>query len=185
VGALLGFADTEAVMQQGQFFDEDQRKIQADDIATLMYAMTGLDETVGGDDDYTIHMRYAGLTDQCDIVVSSSANINFGGCTIGGRFIDFLNFPTHIVITNAKFDYNPDAVDWFFNQSLRCEDLSLDWPHNQRLNHHACGDLVLKNGFTVGSKGIVGLKAGGDIRFEPGTSVGGILRIRPGTPVPP
>ena len=35
VAALLGFANTEAVMQQGQYSDEAQRELTHDDVATL------------------------------------------------------------------------------------------------------------------------------------------------------
>jgi hypothetical protein len=44
VGAMLGVPDTEAVMQQGAFADEDQRKLNHDDVASIKYAMTGWDE---------------------------------------------------------------------------------------------------------------------------------------------
>ena len=184
VGELLGSPDTEAVMQQGQFMDEDQRMMQADDVATLMYAMTGLDETIGTADDYTIDMQYVGLTDSCDIVVDSR-NTGFGSCSVGGTSIDFANFPNHLAISGATFNYNPNAVTWFYNQTLRCDDLRLNWSHNQMLKHHACGDLVLENGFTIGANGIVKLKAGGSVSFEPGVSIAGTLSVTPGVPVPP
>ena len=57
-GAALGYPDTEAVMQQGQWTDEDQRALQADDIATLRMGMTGLDRVAGSLDDYTFRLAY-------------------------------------------------------------------------------------------------------------------------------
>ena len=69
VTAALGFPDTEAVMQQGQFIDEDQRALNHDDVATLRLGMAGLDETAGTADDYTLTLTYAGMTTACDIVL--------------------------------------------------------------------------------------------------------------------
>ncbi|MCH7667480.1 MAG: hypothetical protein IH936_16325 [Acidobacteria bacterium] len=116
VGTLLGIPDTEAVMQQGQFFDEDQRALQADDVATLRFAMAGLDELTGTGDDYTINMVYAGMTTICDIRVESGP-VGLGECATGVAFTD----PTfadlnHLTITSAVFTYEPGRTDWFFNQ---------------------------------------------------------------------
>ncbi len=46
VGTLLGaVANTEAVMQQGTYIDEAQRTLGHDDVATLRYAMSGINES--------------------------------------------------------------------------------------------------------------------------------------------
>jgi len=44
VGTLLGVANTEAVMQQGTYSDEAQRTLGHDDVATLLYAASGINE---------------------------------------------------------------------------------------------------------------------------------------------
>lgn len=111
VGADLGFADTEAVMQQGQGSDEAQRTLNHDDVATLLYAMTGVDEIEGTSDDYTFELSYVGMSDTCDIVVRSSTSTSFARCTTTGFFIS----STHIRISSAVVEYNPNAVTWFFN----------------------------------------------------------------------
>ncbi len=49
-------------MQQGTFTDEDQRRLNHDDVATALYGMAGLDEIAGTPDDYTLGLSYAGLT---------------------------------------------------------------------------------------------------------------------------
>ena len=41
VGAALGVANTEAVMQSGLFADEARRTLNHDDVATLRFAMSG------------------------------------------------------------------------------------------------------------------------------------------------
>ncbi|MFV2004489.1 MAG: matrixin family metalloprotease, partial [Gammaproteobacteria bacterium] len=43
----LGLPKTEAVMQQGTYFDEAQRTLGHDDVATISYAASGLDEQAG------------------------------------------------------------------------------------------------------------------------------------------
>ena len=173
-GPLVGAPDTEAAMQQGQGSDEDQRNLQADDVATLMYGATGLDETVGGGDDYTLELVYAGLTTSCDIVAKSDTGTSFASCAFGGAFLppDF----EHVVITSGTFRYNPNAVTWYFNPVLACNDIVVDYPHNQLVAHSACGTVTAAAGFSVGSAGSVEL-TGANVVFENGTSVTGQLTV--------
>jgi hypothetical protein len=68
VASLLGVPNTEAVMQQGAFFDEAKRTLTHDDVATLRYAASGLNEVAGTSDDYTIELEYGGISSSnCDI----------------------------------------------------------------------------------------------------------------------
>ncbi len=170
VGPLLGFPDTEANMQQGQGSDEDQRALQSDDVATLMFGGTGLDETVGGSDDYTIKLVYAGMTASCDIVAKSDSGTSFASCAFGGIFLS----ATHIAITSGTFRYNPTAVTWYFNPVLACDDITLDYAHDATIAHRACGDITTTTGFEVGSTGTVTL-SGARVIFENGTAVTGTL----------
>ncbi len=112
VGVLLGVADTEAVMQQGTFADEAQRTLNHDDVATLRYAMSGLDELATGADDYSIRLVYQGITDtNCDISLEfDNTKTGFAQCTTGGSFIG----AGHVVITSANIYFN-DTASWFFN----------------------------------------------------------------------
>ena len=62
---------TEAVMQQGTWFDEDQRRLTADGVASILLAASGLDETAGTADDYVLNLVYGGISaaSSCDISV--------------------------------------------------------------------------------------------------------------------
>jgi len=176
VGALLGFADTEAVMQQGQFSDEDQRSLQADDVATYRMGMTGLDEIASTADDYTINMVYGGIkadTSSCDIVIQSSTS-GFGLCSIGATFLN----ATHLSITSAIFTYNSDLT-WFFNPVAVCTvgDDTLTFSnttHDDTRNHEACTSITYGPDYTIGANGDVTATAP-TIILGPGTTINGIF----------
>jgi hypothetical protein len=172
VGPLLGVADTEAAMQQGQGSDEDQRALQSDDVATLMLGGTGLDEIAGTADDYTIELVYAGLTTSCDIVATSSTSISFASCSVGGTFLS----STHVVVTSGTFRYNPTAVTWYFNPVLACDSLTLDYAHDATIAHTACGDITTTTGFEVGATGTVTLTAA-NVILDNGSTVTGDLTV--------
>ncbi len=155
VGTLLGFADTEAVMQQGQGFDEDQRALQADDVATLRFAMTGLDETAGTADDYTINMVYVGMTTACDIVVKSETT-GFGVCRIGGQFTDpTLANTNHLTISSAEFAYN-STFTWYFNDKLigctaAFNDRAVSGMDTGTVAYTACNSITFTNYMSTGT----------------------------------
>ena len=110
VSTLFGASNTEAVMQQGAFTDEDQRRLNHDDVATLRYAMSGLDENAGTGDDYTLVLTSAGQTSACDIVIRFDSVSSFASCSVGGSFLN----GTHARITSASISVNT-AYNWFFN----------------------------------------------------------------------
>jgi cysteine-rich repeat protein len=120
VGAALGVPNTEAVMQQLTFFDEAQRSLTRDDIATLRYAMSGIDEIAGTSDDYTLSLSYAGLSSSCDIVVDfDDVQTEFAVCITGGAFIADPppGPPTatdHVEITSAEIFFN-NGFNWYFD----------------------------------------------------------------------
>jgi len=113
VGALLGVANTESVMQQGTLSDEAQRTLNHDDVATLRFAMSGIDEIAGTADDYSINLIYSGQVPPggADIVVdfdssrTGFATTSFSSNTISGN---------HHRITLAQIFFS-DEVNWFFN----------------------------------------------------------------------
>jgi len=181
VGPLLGVLNAEAVMQQGQGGDEDQRGLQSDDVSTLMFGGTGIDETAGTADDYTLKLAYVGMTNSCDIVARSDTGTSFASRSFGGTFIspDF----THIAITSGTFRYNPTAVTWFFNPVLACDDIILDYEHNATIAHTACVNITITTGFELGPTGNVSL-SGASVTMEEGTTVsaGGTLTITADTP---
>jgi len=112
VGSALGFANSEAVMQQGAFFDEDQRQLGVDDVATLGLGMAGIDRTAGNSDDYIPVLEYGGVASGCDITIEVTGT-SFAFCSVGGSFIS----PDHLRITNASVQLgSASEIDWFFNQ---------------------------------------------------------------------
>ena len=128
VGVLLGYANTEAVMQQGSFGGEAQRTLAADDVHTLQLGRTGLDMIAGTADDYTIDLRYQGITStNCDINIAFDATqTGFAVCQTNGSFIN----STHIAITSANIFLN-ENFNWIFNQTSNmpaatCNGLPID-----------------------------------------------------------
>jgi len=100
-------------MQQGTFPDEAQRTLNHDDVATLRFAMSGIDEIAGTADDYSINLIYSGQVPPggADIVVdfdssrTGFATTSFSSNTISGN---------HHRITLAQIFFS-DEVNWFFN----------------------------------------------------------------------
>jgi len=176
VGTLLGFANTEAVMQQGQGSDEDQRSLQADDVTTFRMGMTGFDETASTADDYTIHMVYGGIkadTSGCDIVVDSQTT-GFGVCDVGASSSDGI----HFWITSATVKYNSNFI-WYFNTVLNtgCSagDDTLSFSsvtHSTTLSHEACTSITYGPAYVLSSSGFVTATAP-SITLGPGTTING------------
>jgi len=109
---LFALPNTEASMQQGAFFDEDQRLFGFDDAAGLLYASAGLDEIAGNADDYTLVLCYIGLDATADIVIDFDNNqTGFAVSQSGGAFIGTSG---HIRITANDIFFNTGS-NWFFN----------------------------------------------------------------------
>lgn len=176
-GALLGFANTEAVMQQGQYYDEDQRQLQADDVATYRMGMTGVDEIASTGDDYTINMVYGGIkadTSACDIVIESQLT-GFGVCSISAYILS----PTHYAISVGTFRYNSE-FNWYFNPVEFCSvgdaDLVVSGVNvNDNQSDEACNSITYGPGYTLGAGGVVTATAP-TIILGPGTSINGTFR---------
>ena len=112
VGASLGFPNTEAVMQQGAFSDEDQRQLGIDDIAMIRLAAAGVDETAATADDYTLELVYGGVASGCDITVQITGN-SFAFCSVSGTGIG----GNHVRVTNATVQMaSTSNTNWYFNQ---------------------------------------------------------------------
>ncbi len=116
VSTLLGVPNSEAIMQQGTGIDEAQRTLVADDVATLRYAMSGLDEVAGNADDYTLNLEYRGISSGagCDITIKMLAINGLAFCLPNGQFI---NGSDHVRITSAdiSIDAGESGPNWFFN----------------------------------------------------------------------
>ncbi len=144
VGADLGYANSEAVMQQGTSSDEAQRTLGHDDVAGLLYAMAGVDEVAGTADDYTLQLTYAGQTTLADMVISfNNTNTNFASSSSTGTSIN--GGPHWRVLDNDIF-FNT-GFTWFFNtdplpvELLTFEvqdddgDANLSWTTATEVNH--------------------------------------------------
>jgi hypothetical protein len=111
VSSLYDLPTTEAIMQQGQASNEDQRALAGDDVNTLLFARSGIDHVSGTSDDYSLNLVYGGISDDedCNINISLDTSTVFAVCRLGGRFLDGNN----IAISSANIHYNEDS-NWFF-----------------------------------------------------------------------
>lgn len=125
LGVLLGYSNSEAVMNQGTYFDEDQRTLSFDDVASLRLAMSGLDMTDTTADDYVLNLRYGGIkTTGCEINMSfDDTQTGFAVCATSATGILFN--PNHAKITGANIYFN-NTYNWYFNSSVNEADLSID-----------------------------------------------------------
>ena len=113
VASNSGYPNTEAVMQQLTFFDEAQRTLTHDDVATLLYAASGKNEVAGNNDDYTINLEYGGISNSnCDINLKfDNSQTGFAVCQAEGSTLPGSD---HIRITSANIFFNT-GFSWFFN----------------------------------------------------------------------
>ncbi len=115
VSTLFSLPTTEAVMQQGAFGDEDQRQLNADDVATIRLGMSGVDEIEGTADDYTINIEYIGVAPTCDVQLNVTGTA-FAFCSISSATV---SPPNHLRINTANIQLgSPDNFNWFFNDVL-------------------------------------------------------------------
>ncbi len=118
VSGLFGIPTTEAVMQQGASFDEDQRRLGHDDVATIRLGMSGVDETQGTADDYTINIEYIGVANNCDVQLNVTG-ASFAFCSISSAPV---SPPNHLRINSANIQLGSAAnFNWFFNPNLIVE----------------------------------------------------------------
>jgi len=111
VSSLLGFPNTEAIMQQGARTDEDQRLLAVSDVAGIRLGMAGLDRMEGTADDYRLRLVYGGVRDDCDITVTVGGS-SFAFCSLGGSSIGTDN--RRVTTGNAVMG-SADNFNWFFN----------------------------------------------------------------------
>ena len=120
VSTHLGYTKTEAVMQQETFFNEAQRTLGHDDVATLRYAASGIDERESGGpgnrnarDNYTIVLEYGGIsTTNCDVSMGITSTVNLAFCDVEGLGIG----GNHVRIDNPYIEFG-DGFNWFFNSA--------------------------------------------------------------------
>ena len=118
VSALMGYGNTEGVMNQGSFFGEIQRDLAASDVAGVRYAESGIDEIAGTADDYELELSFVvwdgQVTTRPDIVIDfDNAQTGFAVSQSGGRFLN----SDHIAITTNSIFFN-SGFNWHFNTVL-------------------------------------------------------------------
>ncbi len=116
--AALGFANAEAVMQQGAAADEAQRHLQHDDLATLRFARAGLDGVQGTVDDYRTRLEYRGRVVNpqgvaCQIAVRFDNSTGFATTGLGSFRLSTAT-PNHWALFEARIRFNP-SVNWYFS----------------------------------------------------------------------
>ena len=125
VASLLGYPNTEAVMNQGTYSREAQRDLSHDDVATLRLGMSGADETQGTPDDYVVVLTYHGIRDDnnCDIRIRiDPATSNFAFCSV--RYSASIA-AGHRSLRNTNITLSGD-FNWFFNQTTNAIDSDND-----------------------------------------------------------
>ncbi|MBK7353638.1 MAG: hypothetical protein IPJ05_08830 [Nitrosomonas sp.] len=145
VANLLGYQNTEAVMQQGIIAGEAQRTLTADDIATLKLAMSGLDRFAGTPDDYTLTLEFIGFTDNADIVVSfNNSRSSFAVCETRAELLNL----KHFVITRGRIYFNAN-VQWYFNDLPSPNPPKLSYPSPTIAANNQIGTLQLSQNDTL------------------------------------
>lgn len=183
VCALLGFPNTEAVMQQGSFFDEDQRRLAQDDISTLKLGMSGLDEMTGTADDYTLNLVSLGLIDDpstdpaCDIIADfDNTETGFAVCQTSGSSIG-----NHVRVTSANMFFNT-LPNWHFNDVRDSDIFCGGGPLIEDTDIVLGTDPIVDDrrfiatqsiisGNTLNASGCLSLSAGTKISFAPGFTI--------------
>lgn len=116
VSSAMGYPASEAVMQQGTYWNERQRDLVADDAATIRLAASGVDETAGTGDDYQLLLTYEGIASgtQCDITIIMEAMSGLAYCSVGSFQIE----TNHRSISSASIHLGT-GYTYEFNDVLR------------------------------------------------------------------
>ena len=123
---VLATPNTEAVMQQLTFFGEIQRTLAHDGVATIRYAMAGLDEESGSSDDYVFELQYSNSVSDCDIKLDfDNTETGFAVCKTGFSYM----YNQSSIISSANIFFNT-GYNWHFNTAAPCTQ-ALDINPNQ------------------------------------------------------
>lgn len=115
---IFGLPSTEGLMVGGGSLIPGQvrRGLTADDVAGIRYAMSGLDEIAGTDDDYTVRIDYVGIDDDADILIRFDLEDGYAVTTIATVPIS----GRHAAMRRGRLiRYNPKLPGrraWYFPQ---------------------------------------------------------------------
>ncbi|SDD78967.1 Ig-like domain-containing protein [Aquimonas voraii] len=117
VMAALGFANSEAVMQQGTPAREAKRHLHHDDLMTIRFARSGLNRVQGNSDDYRYRLRYVGRlfnpsNSECNVRIRIDGSTGFAVCGVSASAIN--NNPDQWRITQAQIAMN-SSINWYFS----------------------------------------------------------------------
>lgn len=114
-------ATTESVMNGYTIPGEAKRALQHDDVATFLYAASGLDELAGSSDDYTVNVVFQGQTTMdCDLIIEDFSSIlgvtpvgvcNVVGIGVGGDIQHFR------IAGQSTIQLDPN-IDWYYGPEV-------------------------------------------------------------------
>jgi len=117
VSVVLGYPQTESVMDQGRFLGETRRSLTADDVAMVRLSQTGFDGIHNTADDYHVTVNYVGVTDaDCQIrVLAQGSNLPF--CQLSSQIVT-VNGVGSSILTGGflSLPVSPGSGEWFFNE---------------------------------------------------------------------
>lgn len=117
VMAALGFANSEAVMQQGTPPREAKRHLHHDDLMTIRFARSGLNRVQGNSDDYRYQLRYVGRLSNpsnadCNVRIRIDTSTGFAVCGVSASAIN--SNPNQWRITQAQIAMN-SQINWYYS----------------------------------------------------------------------
>lgn len=112
----LGFADAEAVMQQGTPPREAKRNLLHDDLMTLRLARAGLNRSQGNGDDYSYQLRYVGRLNNpgnvaCNVRIRIDSSTGFAVCGVSASS---LGSNDNWRIVQAQVAMN-NSINWYYS----------------------------------------------------------------------
>lgn len=150
-------------MSGGSTSEEFQRSLGYDDVATIRYALAGLDELSGTSDDFSYSLLYVGMTEDADIVLDfDSAQITSPNA-LGITRIISQEFSDHFRLVEAEIFFR-EETSWFFNTTLDNATVFANFAHE------GIEDGTEDFPFNSVAEALAEVADGGTIVFSPGIS---------------
>ncbi len=117
VGAnIFGLPNAKSVMFTTLAPQEERRHLGTDDVATVRYGQSGLDEMQGTGDDYTVNLAFLGKVLPCQITVRFEDTVPavLGRCGVSYVLIAGDHYQ---LSSKSVVQMDPDLVTWHFGDS--------------------------------------------------------------------
>ncbi len=113
VALQVGAVGTEGVMINGLQPGEAKRELSWDEVATLRYGESGLDELASTIDDYQTRLVYIGIASSCDVRVTFEKQEDLVACP---GFLGSVGGPDdgHFTANLLGFLAFSDSINWYF-----------------------------------------------------------------------